>query len=431
MSRGSSAHLLRPLLFISLLASSCGGQQSPPQPLPNWEFGYWFWQGSSAWVQATAPIDTLYFQVRNGYLPERLPPAKNYWAVIRFDDPLVPTQPIDWQKLQAAASKRNIKLAGIQLDIDCPTHALRDYAKFLQTTRQNMPPEWQLSITALLDWFRPNTAIASVIQAVDEFVPQFYDLRNPGTLIGGPVIAAPIDAPKWAPVFNKFGRRFKIAISTFGRSRTIAPQNNQAISFLNLRPYDVGTNPAFQLTTSTTPAKEQVLRYRATRATSIHSQPFEAGTVIEFVLSTPEAIAASVARARQMGERCGGVLFFRWPEQNETMAPVPDEVLTAAGAAAIPARQPTLKVDDQRCAAVHCATLTIFGLPSLPAKPVRYRITSSADLEYFLPEKPTPVRMVGPRRLELTMPPYSGRMDVPLGRAVAAQTATYTLEVLP
>ena len=103
MSRGSSAHLLRPLLFISLLASSCGGQQAPPQPLPNWEFGYWFWQGSSAWVQATAPIDTLYFHVRNGYLPERLPPAKNYWAVIRFDDPLVPAQPIDWQKLQAAA----------------------------------------------------------------------------------------------------------------------------------------------------------------------------------------------------------------------------------------------------------------------------------------------------------------------------------------
>lgn len=431
MLRGSSAHLRKILVSIFLLATGCGAQNAAPQPLPKWEFGYWFWQGSSAWVQAVAPIDTLYFQVRNGRIPDRLPPAKSYWAVIRIDDHVLPAQPFDWKKIQATATARNIQLAGVQLDFDCPTHALRDYAGYLQSARQQMPPEWQLSITALLDWFRPNTAIAKVLAAVDEFVPQFYDLRNPGTVVGDAVVAAPIDAAKWAPVFHKFGRRFKIGVSTFGRSRYIAPQNGRAISFLNLRPYDAGTNPAFQLTIATTPAKEQVLRYRATRDTSIHSQAFEAGSILEFVLSTPEAIAAAVAQVRQMGDRCGGVLFFRWPEQNETMAPEPDDILTAAGAAAIPAKQPSLKVEDQRCAAVHCATLTLFGLPSLPAKPVRYRITSSVDLEYFLPEKPAPVRMTGPRRVELTMPPYSGRMDVPLGRAVTARVATYTLEIVP
>ena len=44
-------------------------------------------------------------------------------------------------------------------------------------------------------------------------------------------------------------------------------------------------------------------------------------------------LAASVAEARKMGPWCGGVLFFRWPGPNETMAASPDEVLTAAGAA--------------------------------------------------------------------------------------------------
>ena len=449
MLRGASAHLL---LTLTILAN-CGGQHPTPQTKPTWEFGYWFWQGSAAEVKSTAPIETIYFQAgaievnenrRYGEpwtvyarLPMELPPARNYWAVLRMnqhrvpDSSTIPTLAREWKELATAAAERNIKIAGVQLDIDCPTPALREYAAYLNEARKHLPPGWQLSITALLDWFRPNTAIARVISEVDEFVPQFYDLHNPGSIQSGPVIAAPIDPAKWAPALNQFARRFKIGISTFGRSRYIPPANGPAISFLDLRPFDLGSNPAFTLTTATTSANEIVLRYRATRHTEISYHNFEEGATIEFVLSTPEAIAASVAQARKMGEWCGGVLFFRWPGTKETMAATPDEVLTAAGAATTPAKQPSLITDDQRCAAVHCATLTLTGLPTLPNKPIRYRVTSSTDLEYFLPEQNIPVRLAGPRQVELTMPAYAGRMDVRLGRAVAPQTASYTLEVLP
>jgi hypothetical protein len=440
MLRGASAHLLLPILLLA----ACTAPTPQNKIKPTWEYGFWFWQGSTAEVKSP-PIETIYVQagsieiigdqwIAEARLPMELPPARAYWAVLRMnrhrvpDPSTIPTLAKEWKEL---AAQRNIKIAGVQLDIDCPTPALREYAAYLNEVRKHLPQNWQLSITALLDWFRPNTAIARVIAEVDEFVPQFYDLHNPGSIQSGPVIAAPIDAPKWAPIFNQFGRRFKIGISTFGRSRYIPPANGPAISFLDLRPFDLGINPAFTLETAKTPANEIVLRYRAIRETEITWHHFTEGATIEFVLSTPEAIAASVAEARKMGPWCGGVLFFRWPGTRETMAAFPDEVLTAAGAAAIPANRPTLKTDDERCAAVHCATLTLTGLPSLPAKPIRYRVTSTTDLEYFLPEKNIPVRLTGPRSIELTMPAYAGRMDLQLGRAVAARPTTYTLEVLP
>ena len=83
------------------------------------------------------------------------------------------------------------------------------------------------------------------------------------------------------------------------------------------------------------------------------------------------------------------------------------------------------------------------GVIAAPALALLFVVGSHADFGGPLPPTVTQqttvavgttvdvTAQVGPRRLELTMPPYSGRMDVTLGRAVAAQTATYTLEVLP
>jgi hypothetical protein len=58
---------------------------------------------------------------------------------------------------------------------------------------------------------------------VDEVVPQFYDLQDSGSIVGPSMIAAPIDAAKWAPLFNRHGKRFRIGVSTFGRSKLLPP----------------------------------------------------------------------------------------------------------------------------------------------------------------------------------------------------------------
>lgn len=395
---------------------------------------------------ASGPVDALYFQAstvqKNRYVrgddewnaydrfPAALPAAKAYWAVFRFEDHSIPDVASIrvvmrvWRELQNEAVGRGVRLAGLQLDIDCPTAGLGRYAAYLRELRKAMPADAQLSITALLDWFRTGTAMSDVAGEVDEFVPQFYDLGNPGAITAQPVIAAPIEASKWGPVFNKFGRRFRIGVSTFGRSRYI--NAGRVISQGDLRPFDFGADPAFRLSTERTPAQELVLRYTATRPTRVGYQDLGGGEAIEFVVPTPEAVRAAVAEARKMGEYCGGVVFFRWPMLNESLAAAPDEVLAPEVK-----REANLRVVDQQCAAVQCVDLLLSGTPPLAPSPTRIAVTSSADLEYFLPDKEVPVRMTGARRLELTLPPYAGRLQLHLGRAVAAREAKYTLEVRP
>ncbi len=103
---------------------------------------------------------------------------------------------------------------GVQLDVDSPTGQLAAYADFLREVRKGLPKDTQLSITALLDWFRAGTAIDRVIGQVDEFVPQFYDL----SMGRERAVAAKIDANVWGPRFSRFGKRYKIGVSSFGRA---------------------------------------------------------------------------------------------------------------------------------------------------------------------------------------------------------------------
>jgi hypothetical protein len=190
-------------------------------------------------------------------------------------------------------------------------------------------------------------------------------------------------------------------------------------------------NPAFLFETSRTEANEVILRYRATRETQVSYSTFEPGSGAEFILSTPEAIKSAVAQARRMGEYCAGVLFFRWPTFNESMVPEPDEVLAAATGANLSPRPVTLRAVDERCAAVHCADLYLADTPALQPKPIRYVLESSSELEYFLPDENTPARMTGLRQVEFTLPPYGGRTQIHLGRAVTANPAKYTLKAFP
>jgi hypothetical protein len=75
--------------------------------------------------------------------------------------------------------------------------------------------------------------------------------------------------------------------------------------------------------------------------------------------------------------------------------------------------------------------LYLAGTPALRSDPIRYVIEISSDLEYFLPDENTLARMTGPGRLEFTLPPFGGRTEIHLGRAVTANPAKYTLKGIP
>lgn len=441
--------------LLLLLAGCQGVPTVRPHAPETWTAGFWFWQGSSGGVQASGPpIDVLFCQVgritRSTYpavhwdayaeLPTELPPARSYWLVFRFDERGIPSPSVaatladQVSKALAAAEDREVPVAGIQLDIDSPTGQLSEYAKFLREVRRKLPPGVQLSITALLDWFRPGTAIRDVLAQVDEYVPQFYDLGNALGVTSRSEenpIASPIDSAKWAPVFEKLEKRFRIGISTFGRTRLVpngGPAASGSYLIGDLKPLDVGTDPAFSLTVSRTSAQEVQLNYRANRDTRLGYSRLSEGDTIQFVLATPDSIRESVSAAKRFGSYCAGVLFFRWPSERETLAAPPDEVLSSAGLRPAQATGARLFVSDGSCAAVYCVDLYLRMNSPLSPDAQRYAIRSSSELEYFLPYERVPIRLAGSALLALQLPPYGGRTQLYLGRAVTKAHAEYRLQ---
>lgn len=416
-----------------LFADSCGSAAPPQGNKPGWQAGFWLWRDEYATHplrEAATPVEALYVQT-NRRLPEKLPAAREYWLVFRLDARTAPSltkareQAALVEELRAAARARGLPVAGMQLDVDCPTGELLQYAEFLRELRKGIRPGFGISITALLDWFRPGTDIGKVIGEVDEFVPQFYDVAE--RLSEARAIAAPFDAAKWGPVFNGFGKRFRIGLSTFGRIRMVSGERGFRLE--TLRPIDFGANPAFSLRARETAAKEVVLRYEALREVEIEYTRFRPGDAVEFMIPTIASIAAAAGEAKRVGGFCGGVLFFRWPALDESLTLQPDEVLAAVTTGSKGTRQVVkLNVVDGACAAVHCVDLLLdFAGPPTP-EPARYRIRSTTPLEYFLPNERMPARLAGPSSIAVPVPPHAGLGRIALGRAVAAKRAEYTLE---
>ena len=196
-----------------------------------------------------------------------------------------------------------------------------------------------------------------------------------------------------------------------------------------MAPLDFAMNRAFQLQAGGNAAGELVLTYRATAKTEAGSNRFEAGDGAQFILPTQEAVQSAVENVRRMGGHLAGVLFFRWPSDGEGSALQPAEALVAAGLRA-PDEGPRTRVQavDGGCAAVHCMDLYFESFEAFAPRARRFRVHASTSLDYFLPEKRVPVRMVGHSELELTLPPYTARGRLQLGRAVSTKPAEYTLE---
>ncbi len=461
-SMESSLRFLESLMLIAALAlSGCAGQVRSQQRPPKWTTGFWLWsEGAGDTSGINTPLDSLYILAGNiqygtrpfavkgwavyANLPRELPAASENWLVFRSDGQSVPDQelvPLLVERvlqLRVAASSRKIELAGVQLDIDCPTGKLSNYAVFLGEMRKALPPGMRISITALLDWFRDGTSVADVVAEVDEFVPQFYDIENRGSYRGDRAIASKIDAALWTPRFNRFGKFFRIGVSTFGRSRIVPAEDRQrnrylgALYFRDLKPLDIAVDSAFNLQTSRNEEGETVLNYRASRATRAGYGEIRPGDTFQFILSTPETVRAAVKSAMSMGPNCTGVIFFRWPTSSESLVMQPGEVLAAAGLpAAVQPKSPNIHVVDGGCAAVRCVDLYLEDPRPLSAQPVRYEIRSSTEFEYFLPEEGVPIRMAGPSLLVFLQPPYCGRGRLYLGRAVTAAKSDYVVTGSP
>lgn len=71
-------------------------------------------------------------------------------------------------------------VVGLQIDFDVKTKHLQEYVQFLKTVRSQLPQQYQLSITGLLDWARNGDidAINGLKPVVNEVVVQTYQGRK-------------------------------------------------------------------------------------------------------------------------------------------------------------------------------------------------------------------------------------------------------------
>jgi hypothetical protein len=457
------------LLLVGAVAAGHGRTAASRQPQATWQTGYWLWQMAGYPAPApTGKVDLLYVQVGEFFAdsswtrkrssvwsprlankdidaklanipewPRHLPKADSYIAVWRNTSATTPgaglvDQLIErYQHVKRQAAQAGQRLIGLQIDHDCPTADLDTYAHFLKALRTALPQEDLISITALLDWFRSGTQIAHVLQWVNEHIPQFYDIETSSAETNSAAIAAVLDPKKWAPIFNAYGRPYRIGIATFGRIAWLRPESHQSIMgrfFRDLSPFDVtGQRGLRKIIEQRHNNGELVLRYEATQDVPLAGHLVGAGDVIEIVLPSQESVRSVYQAAHALGGFCTGVVFFRWPQEEESLVLTPREVenlLAEKGSILLPHQ---LEAKDGDCAVVGCTDLFLLLGNRYPRQPLSLQITTSSPIEYILPAERVQIRAQGPQTLTVQLPAYAGIPKLYLGRVMTRDQAYFKL----
>ena len=103
--------------------------------------------------------------------------GKKIWLVYRatsqeWSDDVMPQLIERLEKWQRAGNQ----VVGIQIDYDAPTYQLDKYAELLREVRKQLPAQYQLSVTGLLDWSNQaeEPQFMQLSDTVDELVIQTY-----------------------------------------------------------------------------------------------------------------------------------------------------------------------------------------------------------------------------------------------------------------
>lgn len=113
-----------------------------------------------------------------------------------------------------AARGANAGIAGVQLDLDCPSEALRLYAAMIEAIRPDLAGT-RLSVTALPTWLSCRD-FAAVAGAVDHFTLQVHGLEKPDNQADRVSLCEMERVPEWLRLAEAFHRPFSLALATYG-----------------------------------------------------------------------------------------------------------------------------------------------------------------------------------------------------------------------
>lgn len=373
--------------------------EDPPQPMPA-GFEY-----DRLYVDAGAIFANT--KLKRWPLPETLPAAGAFVPVFRVESAHTPSSDvipalIEACQTQAEALKRQSEspVWGIQIDFDCPTARLDEYAAWLSKVRQALPRGYRLSITGLLTWYRDN-AVRDILAQVDEHTPQFYDLSSKS-----PDIAAAVALEVWGPLLNSFHVPYRLGAATFGRISTVEQQEGKPARFsINAMAPRLFASPRTRLGSETTlPSGERRVAFT-----------FD-GKAHDLIIPTVEVFTMARTACQDMGGWCDGVVLFRHPGRGETLVLSPQEIQAAFSSNATKANTWRLETQDGGCTSLHCTDVYLSPPDRFAGAAQAVTLILSAPLAYtmpLIPKMPLPVAAADPKKLRVTVPPYLGLMRIP------------------
>lgn len=102
-------------------------------------------------------------------------------------------------------------IAAVEIDYDCGTARLADYASRLRALRKTLAPDVRLAITALPAWL-DSSDLDVVLSAADEAVLQVHAVRNPSDGLFDSALAE-----RWIRVFAPHAHNgFRVALPAYG-----------------------------------------------------------------------------------------------------------------------------------------------------------------------------------------------------------------------
>ncbi|AST78831.1 TPA: DUF3142 domain-containing protein [Citrobacter farmeri] len=221
------------LLVIALLA----GQAQAVETVTAREHpAFWLWSGVKASDELRA-ARTVYLhqgevlvrakgvEFQRLGLPVSRLTFPSIWLTVRFttlDVPdAIPARIVRlMQRWQAAGNQ----VVGLQVDFDAATHQLADYTHFLRALRQQLPPNFALGVTGLLDWAKTGDIATLNTLPVDELVVQSYQGRR-----------TVVNYQDYLPALTRLRIPFKLGLVQHGK------RDSQAEAQLRTSPWYRGT----------------------------------------------------------------------------------------------------------------------------------------------------------------------------------------------
>lgn len=147
--------------------------------------------------------------------------------VIRLDGrlPALDVNDIAMRGARVVADWRaaGVRVDGIEIDFDCPSARLDEYARLLAALKAKLPQDVALSITALPAWIDA-AGLPALLAGADEAVLQVHAVTDPAQGL--------FDAPRAARWITQFGaltsKPFRIALPAYGSALVLNPDGTTA-----------------------------------------------------------------------------------------------------------------------------------------------------------------------------------------------------------